>query len=185
MRYIKLSLKAPLMSFGDSSSQYQNARDTANRPTKSMIVGLIACSFGIERGDKRIELLAHELTALTTTMNKKASLWQDYQNAHIRTIDKRGYYGSKDDKNIQRWKTYISNGHYIIFVGCENEELLHSIYKNLQRPFWPLFAGRKCCPFSESLVEKEFLTYEPNELDSVVSDFNEKMEDNVQLCICL
>lgn len=184
MKYIKLTIKAPFMSFGDETSQYQNTRDTTTRPTKSMIVGLIACSMGCQRRDKDISNLSDAISVQSTTINKMANLWQDYQNAHIRDFDSLGHYGSGDDKNVQRWKTYVLNGEYLVFVGSDNDELLKSIYHALSRPFWPLFAGRKCCVFSNSVTEPEFFIYDESDLVNVVNMFNKEKEENVQLCIC-
>lgn len=184
MKYLKLTIKAPLMSFGDASSQYQNVRDTATNPTKSMIVGMVACAMGIDRKDSRVEELSKSIIVKTTTINKNATLWRDYQNAHIRGFDKQGHYGSKNDKNIQRWKTYIANGSYIVFVGCEDDVLLKNIYSSLQRPYWPLFVGRKCCTLSSGVVSDSFVVFDEQDIHEEVKRFNDEMGDFVLLCTC-
>lgn len=184
MRYLMLRLNAPIMSFGDAASQYQNVRDTATNPTKSMVVGMIACAMGIDRNDSKVHLLSNELTIKTTTINKQATFWRDYQNAHLRDIDEHGHYGSKDDKNVQRWKTYIANGNYLIFIGSDDEDLLKRIHAALRRPQWPLFVGRKCCTLSARVVTENYQSYDEKAIQDVVIDFNNKMEDFVTLCTC-
>ena len=47
-----LRLEGALQSWGENSKW--DARDTAALPTKSGIVGLLACALGWERGDARI-----------------------------------------------------------------------------------------------------------------------------------
>lgn len=184
MKYIKLTIQAPLMSFGDDTSKYQNTRDTATKPTKSAMIGLVACAMGIPRDDPRIGKLKNDLTIYTTTINKDASLWQDYQNAHIREIDRIGNYGSSNDKNVQRWKTYILNGKYVVFIGSDDVDQLKSIHDSISNPFWPLFIGRKCCTFSSRPTEQTVTLYDESELNSVICALNEEMGENVDLCIC-
>lgn len=184
MKYLKLTINAPLMSFGDSASQYQNVRDTATIPTKSMIVGMVACAMGIDRKDNKVEDLSRSIIVKATTINKNATLWRDYQNAHIKEFDNRGHYGSRNDKNIQRWKTYIANGKYIVFIGCEDDSLLEKIYFSLKRPYWPLFVGRRCCTLSSSVVSDSFVVFDEASIYKEVESFNDEMEDFVSLCIC-
>ena len=184
MKYIKLNIQAPFMSFGDATSKFQNTRDTGTKPTKSMVIGLVACAMGIPRGDARIKQLNNNLFIQTTTINKKATLWQDYQNAHIRELDEMGRYGSNDAKNIQRWKTYVLNGNYIVFVGSEDEQQLVNIYNALSHPFWPLFAGRKCCTLSSRVTENSLRIYDESELNDIINIHNQELEENITLCIC-
>jgi CRISPR system Cascade subunit CasD len=172
------------MSFGDGSSKYQSTRDTATRPTKSMVIGMLACAMGILRDDPKIEKLYNDLVVYTTTINKGATLWQDYQNAHVRELDNVGNYGSRDDKNIQRWKTYILNGKYVIFVGSDDDEQLKLIHDSITRPFWPLFIGRKCCTFSSCPAERILVLYDESDLGNLVCSMNNDLEENVELCIC-
>lgn len=184
MQYIKLNFQAPIMAFGDATTAYQNVRDTATHPTKSMVAGLIACAMGIGREDARAQQIANTITVYSTSLNRRGALWQDYQNAHMRKLNKQGEYGHRDDANVQRWKTYITNGRYVVFVGCEDSVELERIYDSLSRPYWPIFAGRKCCPFAAPITEKEYKHYSRDEIELCVKDFNEKEKENVTLCIC-
>ena len=189
MNYIKLTLKAQFMSFGDDTSIYQNRRDTATHPTKSMIIGLIACAIGIPRGDERVQSLFDSVSVKTTTINKSGQIWNDYQNAHMSNLTNNGKYefvraANGSVQNIQRWKTYILSGEYIVFVGSDNETDLKTIHDFLFAPYWPLYAGRKCCPFTEKIVEKDMVLYNEEELLREVDAYNEKKGDSVSLCIC-
>ena len=74
MKYIKLTFQAPLMAFGDATTSYQNVRDTATHPTKSMIAGLIACAMGIGREDSRAKEIADKITVYSTSLNPSVIL---------------------------------------------------------------------------------------------------------------
>lgn len=155
MKYINVHLEANFMSFGDRSTIFSGYRDTSLEPTKSMIVGLIACSMGISKTeteklqdlDDALDVQVDHFPACTSIPAKH----RDYQNAHLW-----GVKYSQDAINVQRRKEYIIGGIYDVKVGCKDESFLKLIHYHLRHPIWPVYAGRKCCPFAKPLVSNNY-----------------------------
>ena len=60
MKLLFLRLEGVMQSWGEHSKW--DERDSALMPTKSGVIGLIACALGYRRGDPRIVDLSHKLT---------------------------------------------------------------------------------------------------------------------------
>lgn len=134
MSALLLRLAAPLQSWG-GASKFER-RDTLRLPTKSGVVGLLACALGRRRGESLDDINS---LVMAVRADQAGELLHDYHTA-------------KTEKS-----TYVTNRYYladaVFVVALEGEEaLLHTLEKALQSPAFPLFLGRRSCPPVGKLV---------------------------------
>jgi len=156
-----LRFEGPLQSWGERSRWDQ--RDTAFMPTKSGVVGLIACAMGLPRGDAKIAALSDSI-AMAVRADRPGMLMTDYHTVTgmIRTAEgkKRGKVG--EPSTIQSWRQYLQDASFLVAVAAD-EATLFRCTDALADPVWPVWLGRKCCvpsrPVSEGIT-KEYASLE-------------------------
>lgn len=138
-----LRLAAPLQSWG-SSSKF-DARYTEQMPTKSGIIGLLACAMGIRRS---APLDFFRDVKVGVRADQKGKLGVDYQVVRITKEDKR------KDVKAQSWITYrhyLLDAVFLVVVEAPLDKL-RQFADALQHPAFPLFLGRRSCPPAGQLV---------------------------------
>lgn len=131
MSVLLLRLAGPLQSWGDASRFVR--RHTADAPTKSGVLGLLAAARGFRRTDPIEELLQLRFGVRT---DQPGRLVRDFQTA-------------------QRWDTGtsmpLSYRYYLadaVFVAAieGDDELIRGLDDALRAPTFPLYLGRRSCP---------------------------------------
>lgn len=136
MSTLLLRLAAPLQAWG-IASKFDN-RDTAREPSKSGVIGLLAAALGLRR-EEGVKDLAELLFGVR--IDQPGTFLRDYHTARLN----------------EKVPPFVTNRHYladaVFLVGLEGEEnFLHRLENALQRPFFPLYLGRRSCPPSGRLV---------------------------------
>jgi len=150
---VLIRLAGPMQSWGTRSRFIH--RDTETEPTKSGVVGLIACAMGRPRGEDLSDLAN---MAMTVRVDSPGHLEVDYQTAlHVVRAD-----GSKNAMAVQSWRHYLADARFLVALSGDMT-LCESIRKAFASPRWPLFLGRKGYVASEPftphpVVEEEVLT---------------------------
>lgn len=144
-------------------------RDTGRMPSKSGVMGLIACCMGLKRNDKQIHRLDDELI-MGVREDRPGVLLQDY---HTVTGDK-GYLFSSEEKKRVGEPTIITPREYLqdacFTVALQgNSELLKKCAEALMNPVWQIYLGRKSCPPSRPIFEK--LTDEYSSLEQALKHY--------------
>jgi len=146
---IALRLEGALQSWGDHSKW--DERDSGDFPTKSGIVGLIACAMGLSREDERITALAQSFMVAVRA-----------DRPGIRVIDFNTVMGNPlhtaEGKRTQSASTIVSHRHFLadasFLVLIEPApEWIGPIVDSLRRPKWPIYLGRKSCVPSRPVFE--------------------------------
>lgn len=139
MSTLLLRLAAPLQSWG-SNSKFDN-RFTDMEPTKSGVIGMLACALGITREES-----LQELTALKygVRIDQEGELSVDFHMVHEQ----------KAAKNTSSWVTrryYLADA--VFLVGLEGpQEILEKIEQALENPVFPIYLGRRSCPPAGQVV---------------------------------
>lgn len=133
MSTLLLRLAAPMQSWGSASKFDRRLTETA--PTKSGVVGMLACALGIRRGDS---LSIFDAVTYGVRIDQAGELGMDFQMAHEQ----------KNSKNLTSWVTYR---YYLLdavfLAGIEGkQEFLEEIEQALYHPMFPLYLGRRSCP---------------------------------------
>ena len=151
-----IRLAAPLQSWG-VRGQF-NRRDTAEEPTKSGILGLLAAAQGRRRQDPIEDLLG---LRLGVRIDQPGSLLRDYHTVS----DYRGHplpSASVNAKGVQKptsppKHTHITQRYYLqdaVFVAAVSgpTDLLMTLVHALRHPAFPLSLGRRSCPPTQPLL---------------------------------
>ena len=140
MRLILLRLEGPLQSWGEHSKW--DDRDTARFPTKSGIIGLIACCAGYPRGDERIDEL-HRSLHISVRGDNMGKLDVDFHTVKSDRMMKAD--GTVKNHTIISHRQYLENASFLAAISSDNNELLDRIAEVLQNPVWTPYLGRKSC----------------------------------------
>lgn len=177
MDILTFRLEGPLQSWGEHS--HWDDRDTAAMPTKSGVVGLLACALGWKRGDPRIADLCHSLR-FAVRADRKGEYMIDYQ-----TI--RGNWGSSGSHTAEyypliqarstRMKTadgelrpenlnastsnraYLADASFLVALSGPFMTL-DTLRKALDHPVWSLCLGRKQCIPSVPIIGTIYTEYQ-------------------------
>lgn len=159
MNWLVVLIAAPLASFGEEAGNAR--RGSADRPTRSALLGLAGAALGIERADTQGQqaLFASLLTA-TRTLSPGAPLTDFHTFQSLR--DSAGRVKTRADALRQRDKLetsitrrdYRSDGRwqaaYVSRAGAAIS--LQRLQQAFLRPRFTLWAGRKSCPLAHPLA---------------------------------
>lgn len=144
MSTLLLTLHAPLQSWGISTS-YTNVRYTGTEPSKSGVIGMIACAMGIERSnDTMIQKLTQKLK-YGVRIDKEGILTRDFQIAY--DDDKKYTYATN--------KYYLADAKFTVGLESDDEELLLEIQEAFKFPLFSPYLGRKSCPVNPDIIRNK------------------------------
>ena len=147
-----LRLEGALQSWGDHSKW--DTRDTGAFPSKSGILGLLACALGWERGDDRIAALSASMT-VAVRADRPGELMMDFHtvqgNPRLTTADGKPRAANQSTIVSKRW--YLQDASFLAAVDV-GEPWTEMVAQALSSPKWPLFLGRKNCVPSRPVLEE-------------------------------
>lgn len=124
-----LWLEAPLQSWGERARW--SMRDSATEPTKSGVIGLLACAMGLDQDDD-IRALSQQIH-VGVRCDHSGTLMKDYH-----TIQ--GPWGTQLSDRY-----YLCDAVFLVAVQSDNAALIVQLAEAIQSPAWPIFLGRKSC----------------------------------------
>ena len=143
MSTLLLRLAAPLQAWGADSKF--DTRQTRREPSRSGVIGLLACALGIRRDD---HAALQELSGLSfgVRVEQEGQLLRDYQT--VKSYKNRADFvqGLKPDDAYQTYRYYLMDAVFLAAVSSEDEELMCRLEHALRRPAFPLYLGRRSCP---------------------------------------
>jgi CRISPR system Cascade subunit CasD len=149
-----LRLEGPLQSWGERGRW--SIRDTASEPTKSGVVGLLACVLGLNADD--------DLRALSRSIrigircDRPGSVLRDYHTVVGGVMSAEGKVkinaSTKEPETVVSERYYLSDASFLVAVQGE-PQLVSRLGGALKDPTWPFFLGRKSCPPSSPVLEGE------------------------------
>ena len=145
-----LRLEGPLQSWGERARW--DIRDTADRPTKSGVMGMVGCALGYPRNDPRLALLQDGVT-FGVRVDRAGSRMVDYHTVRgeIPSADGKRKGTPEEPYTIVSRRAYLQDASFL--VGLEGPRALLEVCENgLRRPRWPYYLGRRSCPPSCSVL---------------------------------
>lgn len=159
-------LAAPLQSWGEHS-HFTDERDTAAFPTRSGVMGLLACALGLERGYANGEL---KRLQLTVRVDRAGHVLRDLHTVGgglpreetVRTAA--GGFREMGKTTVYGHRLYLSDAAFAcaICVGPATHDSPDSPIDVLARwahalthPYWPPYLGRRSCPPEGPLLLKQ------------------------------
>ena len=157
MRLLILRLEGPLQSWGERS-KWDN-RDSALMPTKSGVIGIIACCMGLSRDDDRL-LELHRKLKLAVRADMPGRLGVDYHT--VSSENMMNAEGKAQKRTIVSYRQYLQDASFLAVISSEDDLLLDSVSFALRHPKWAAFLGRKSCVPTYPLIPVE-----TDEFDSI------------------
>jgi CRISPR system Cascade subunit CasD len=157
--WLVIVIAAPMASFGEDPGNAR--RGTADRPTRSALIGLAGAALGVERADDEGQsALAESFLTATRTLRPGQPLtdfhtFQSLPSAKGRPATRAHALALRDDleTSITR-RDYRAGGlwqaAYCATPGATRS--LEALREAFLRPHFVLWAGRKSCPFEHPLV---------------------------------
>ena len=143
MRTLLLRLAAPMQSWGTESKF--DTRHTRREPSKSGVIGLLACALGIRRDDS--DALA-ELSKLSfgVRVDQEGQQLMDYQT--VKSYKSKADYlaEAEPEAAYQTYRYYLADAIFVAAVSSDDDALMDRLEAALHRPAFPLFLGRRSCP---------------------------------------
>jgi len=157
MDYLLFRLYGPMASWGEIA--VGETRHTANYPSKSSIIGLIAAALGIRRDETEKQLRMQNGYAIAIEVYSHGMLMRDYHTAQVPdSVGKFNYRTRRDELVLgkERLGTILSSREYrldaLAFVAIKALpnalEALENIKEHLEKPKFHLYLGRKSCPLA-------------------------------------
>lgn len=136
-----LRLEGLLQSWGESS--VWDNRETASFPTKSGIVGLLACAMGLERGNAEIQELDRVLS-IGIRADRSGVVTSDFHTVQgmPRILNAAGKPRTGNTIVSTRW--YLQDACFLVVLDAP-EAWRQRITAALENPKWCLYLGRKSC----------------------------------------
>ncbi|MBN1877971.1 MAG: type I-E CRISPR-associated protein Cas5/CasD [Anaerolineae bacterium] len=141
-----LRLEGPLQSWGERAKW--DVRDTAPEPTKSGVVGLLACALGWNT-DEDLRALSQQI-CVGVRCDQPGTLLRDYHTIVSGIISegkiKRNAKTGEPETLISH-RSYLCDASFLAAVQAA-PELIDRLAWAVQNPVWALYLGRKACPAS-------------------------------------
>lgn len=163
MNTLFLRLEGPLQSWGLRSRWTE--RETALEPTKSGVVGLLACALGWGRDrDRDIREMGLNL-AFGVRIDRPGTLVRDFHTVHGGAMSAERKIkinaSTKEPETVVSPRWYLADASFLVALQAE-ESWIAMLSGAIRNPVWPPFLGRKSCPPSVPLWagEGNFATLE-------------------------
>ena len=146
-----LRLEGALQSWGEQAKW--DDRDSASMPTKSGVVGLLACAMGLERESPEIAALSEniQIAVRADRPGRKTVDYQTITGNHL--LNAEGKKRSLGDTFISR-RTYLEDASFLVVIAAA-KPWAEKIADALKNPVWCPYLGRKnCIPSCPILLEE-------------------------------
>ncbi len=139
-----LRLEGPLQSWGERSRW--DVRETADRPTKSAVIGLLGAALGLKRNSPKLVEMGRQLR-FAVRVDRPGQRMVDFHTVSGALPSADGKTKGKEDDpyTLLTPRTYLQDASFLVALEGP-EEMVEECALALKQPRWPYFLGRKCCP---------------------------------------
>lgn len=149
-----LRLEGVLQAWGDHSKW--DRRDSGDFPSKSGVVGLLACAMGLERGDPEIAALSSVLHMAVRADRPGVRILDLHTAQGYPLYNAEGKPRQNNTVLSRRW--YLQDASFLAVLDLP-DEWRERVVKALKRPAWPICLGRKSCVPSRPVLEEVTESY--------------------------
>jgi CRISPR system Cascade subunit CasD len=148
-----LQLEGPLQAWGERARW--SVRDSAREPTKSGVIGLLACALGM-RADDELRQLSEQLS-MGVRCDRPGVRLTDYHTVVGGVMSAEGKVKTNatthKPETVVSWRDYLCDASFLVAVRCGDPAVIARLAAAVQNPHWPVYLGRKCCPPSRPVFE--------------------------------
>lgn len=160
MLSLAIALQGPMMSFSLSSHEREKA--TQLMPTKSAIVGLMACCLGRRRDEELSDLAALKMHIRVDAEGMRMQDFHTIGNA-LRAN------GQINDDQFVSLRDYLVSAAFLVVVSGE-ATLISQVAQALRNPRFVPYLGRRTCFPARPLFIQEPSTHSAEELMTALDD---------------
>ena len=146
-----LILEGPLQAWGERARW--SVRDTAPEPTKSGVVGLLACALGLQ-SDEDLCLLSQQVR-VGVRVDRPGVMLVDYHTVSGGVFSAEGKVkktaSTGKPETVVSHRSYLCDASFLIAVQADSD-LIERLVEALRWPKWPVYLGRKSCPPSRPVL---------------------------------
>lgn len=157
MNYLIFQLQAPLSAWGETAvGEY---RPSANYPSESALIGLLAAALGIDRSDEDQHQTLRAELSFAIGVQSAGRLLRDYQTAQVPgrvSLKNRPHRTRRDELNMPKeelntilsTRDYRQDAAFLVAVQTKTDSVfsLVDLAQAIQQPKFVLYLGRKTCP---------------------------------------
>lgn len=157
MDYLVFQIQAPISAWGETAvGEY---RPTANYPSESALLGLLAAALGIDRADEASHQALQAGYGFAIGVQSTGRLLRDYHTAQVPgrvSLKNRPHRTRKDELRIPKddLNTILSTRDYrqdaaclvVVKANSNAPYTLSELVQAIQKPRFVLYLGRKACP---------------------------------------
>lgn len=149
-----LRLEGPLQAWGDTSKFVM--RRTMNAPTKSGVIGLLCAALGLTRSGARDRLNELAMLRMGVRVDRPGTRWWDYHTvgAGIGLTTAGGGIKTGVRATLVTRREYLCDASFLVALQGDGK-LIDDLYSALSNPRWPVYLGRKCCPPSRPVMDRQ------------------------------
>jgi CRISPR system Cascade subunit CasD len=149
-----LRLEGPLQAWGSHESKFA-VRRTMDAPSKSAVVGLLCAAMGVSRPSARDELARLSAMQMGVRVDRPGIRWWDY---HTVGAGMQMRIAERDDKTksgaLLSRREYLCDASFLVALHG-HPQLVASLQDAVANPHWTVYLGRKSCPPSRPIIERE------------------------------
>ena len=151
--YLLFQLYAPLASWGDQAVGPE--RPSADHPSRSALLGLLAAALGIERRDDAAHARLSGACRFGVKLHAPGLALRDFHSIQTPPENRRAHHrhtrrdALREEKlgTLLSYRSYRQDSASVVAVWLENDEYaLQELAGALTHPHYPLYLGRKSCP---------------------------------------
>lgn len=146
---IALRLEGALQSWGDHSKW--DERDSGNFPTKSGVVGLIACAMGLSRENEKVVDLTRSFQ-MAVRADRPGTRIIDFNTVMGNPLYTAGGKRPQSASTIVSHRCFLEDASFLALIE-PSPEWIRLIIDSLKSPKWPIYLGRKSCVPSRPVLE--------------------------------
>lgn len=172
--YLMFQLFGVMSSWGEIAVGQMRA--SANHPSRSALIGLLAAALGIDRDDQERQIMLAESLQFAVRLDSVPVLIRDFHTAQTipeKDLKKRSIGSRKEELEAGKHNTILSSREYFndavysiaAWINPKSKPLfsLNEIQSALSKPHYTLYLGRKSCvsalPMQAQIViEKDLFT---------------------------
>jgi CRISPR system Cascade subunit CasD len=140
-----LILEGPLQAWGEKGRW--SIRDTAPEPTKSGVVGLLACALGLQTDEDLVAL--SQQVRMGVRCDQPGVLLVDYHTVSGGVLSAKGKVkktaSTGEIETVVSQRSYLCDASFLVAIQAV-PDLIERLAEAIHRPCWPIYLGRKSCP---------------------------------------
>lgn len=144
-----LRLEGVLQSWGEDAKW--DTRSTALTPSKSGIVGLLACAMGLERGDPQIAALSDAMK-LGIRADRPGIQTTDYHTVQGHPLRNAAGKPRSNGNTLISRRQYLQDASFLVVIQVDDAWRERMVWA-LRSPKWCIYLGRKSCVPSRPVFE--------------------------------